>query len=315
MWPSRNSISAAVGTAAVTFSVWAMAQPPGEGPDGGPQRVRGMRMFPVMAALDANDDGEISAEELARATEALKALDKNSDGKLSDDELRPNFPGREGRPGFAGRGEGGVGPGIFGRGGPEGERGREGMIARLMELDRNKDGKLDKDEVAGRMQGLVTRADADQDGVVTREELEKLLTRERTDGSPRDGGDRGPRAEGDRGPRDGGDRGPRPEGDRGPRDGGDRGPRDGGDRGPRPEGDRGPREGGDRVAFGRGPFGGGPLAGRVEEVTDRVFEFDTDKDGKLSREEFAKYLESVNVRREDGRGRGEGREGRPQRPE
>ncbi|MES2573097.1 MAG: EF-hand domain-containing protein [Verrucomicrobiota bacterium] len=44
---------------------------------------------PLMAALDANKDGEIDAAELANASAALKALDKNGDGKLSGEEIRP----------------------------------------------------------------------------------------------------------------------------------------------------------------------------------------------------------------------------------
>ncbi|MFQ3167489.1 MAG: hypothetical protein ACI8QI_000015 [Limisphaerales bacterium] len=52
-----------------------------------------MRMFPVMAALDKDGNGEISAEEIKGAVAALKKLDKNKDGKLTEDELRPSFGG------------------------------------------------------------------------------------------------------------------------------------------------------------------------------------------------------------------------------
>ena len=95
-----------------------IAQPPGgrgvgrqgRGPrpgggDFGPPR------FPVMTALDANQDGEISAAEVENAAAALKKLDRNSDGKLSQEELRPQFAGRGG-PGGPG------GPGGRGRMGP-----------------------------------------------------------------------------------------------------------------------------------------------------------------------------------------------------
>lgn len=51
---------------------------------------------PLVAALDANKDGEIDASEIAKASDALKSLDKNSDGKLTRDELRPAR--REGGP-------------------------------------------------------------------------------------------------------------------------------------------------------------------------------------------------------------------------
>src|SRR5688500_12240744 len=67
------------------------------GPGAGP---RGMAS-PLMAALDANKDGELDATEISNATAALKKIDKNGDGKLSREELRPERPagGRgEGRP-------------------------------------------------------------------------------------------------------------------------------------------------------------------------------------------------------------------------
>jgi hypothetical protein len=69
--------------------------------------------LPLMVALDADANGEISAEEIEGAAAALKKLDKNSDGVLTREELRPDFGGREG--GFRGR-EGGR------EGGPDGPR-------------------------------------------------------------------------------------------------------------------------------------------------------------------------------------------------
>lgn len=44
---------------------------------------------PVLAALDADHDGEISAWEIDRAAAALKKLDRNHDGYLTADELLP----------------------------------------------------------------------------------------------------------------------------------------------------------------------------------------------------------------------------------
>ena len=60
-----------------------------------------MQALPVVVALDANGDGEISTEEIERAEEALAKVDKNGDGKLSGDEVRPSRGGsqRERRPG------------------------------------------------------------------------------------------------------------------------------------------------------------------------------------------------------------------------
>lgn len=48
-----------------------------------------MRFHPVLAALDADHDGEISASEIANSPAALKRLDKNRDGSLTADELAP----------------------------------------------------------------------------------------------------------------------------------------------------------------------------------------------------------------------------------
>ena len=93
----------------------------GRGGQGGPGGF--LRMFPVMAALDSDGNGEISSEEIKGAVAALKKLDKNKDGKLTEDELRPNFGGRGGasgqRPSRGGEGRGGQRPsgGGEGRGG------------------------------------------------------------------------------------------------------------------------------------------------------------------------------------------------------
>jgi len=71
---------------------------PGEGiRPGGREGGRGnfMRVDPILAALDTNADGEISAGEIAAAPTALKKLDTNGDGQLSADEVRVNpGPGR-----------------------------------------------------------------------------------------------------------------------------------------------------------------------------------------------------------------------------
>ena len=59
-----------------------------------------MRVLPIMTALDADGDGEISDAEIKDAVAALRKLDKNKDGKLSAEELRPSFGGnRSGRGG------------------------------------------------------------------------------------------------------------------------------------------------------------------------------------------------------------------------
>lgn len=136
----------------------------GRGPGGRGGRDM-MRMLPVMAALDADGDGVISAEEINNAPAALRKLDKNGDGKLTEDELRPNFP--QGGPGGRGFGERG-GPGGFG--GPSPDE----IVKQLLEFDKNGDGQLSKSEVPERMSGLFERGDTNKDGVLSKEELRKL---------------------------------------------------------------------------------------------------------------------------------------------
>ncbi|HVX15807.1 MAG TPA: EF-hand domain-containing protein [Pirellulales bacterium] len=70
-----------------------------------------------------------------------------------------------------------------------------GSVAKMMAFDKDEDGKLSKAEVTdARLEALFDRADADKDGVVTKEELTALFTREaasvRAGGGP--GGRGGP---------------------------------------------------------------------------------------------------------------------------
>ncbi len=84
--------------------------PGGPGNQAGPggQGMGGRRPMipPVIAALDANHDGVVDAEEIANAPAALKKLDKNGDGKLTMDELLPPPPQGMGGPGGDRQGQG-----------------------------------------------------------------------------------------------------------------------------------------------------------------------------------------------------------------
>jgi len=73
-----------LGGALVLIAGFAMGQVDGERPPRPPN--------PLVAALDVDGDGQISAEEIAGASEALLALDANADGALTQDELRPPPP-------------------------------------------------------------------------------------------------------------------------------------------------------------------------------------------------------------------------------
>jgi hypothetical protein len=68
--------------------------PPPEGgrPPGGNKPPGHRPPPPLIAALDTNKDGTLSAEELKAATESLLGLDKDGNGELSPQELFPHGP-------------------------------------------------------------------------------------------------------------------------------------------------------------------------------------------------------------------------------
>ncbi len=189
---------------------------PGQGRGPGPERGFRPPTPPLMLALDADKDGELSSDEIKNAATALKTLDKDEDGKLSREELRPQFA----RPGdgdaFRGPGSGGEGrPGDFrrpqpggrgpGGGGEEGGPARAGagsrggnFVDRIMGCDSNKDGKVSKDEMPEPMQRLLERVDTNEDGAIDRKEAEAMVERFRArQGGPARGAAPGGRAGGE----------------------------------------------------------------------------------------------------------------------
>src|SRR5207248_59315 len=64
----------------------------------GPGRDGQRPMLPLLAALDANHDGVIDADEIKNASAALLKLDKNGDGKLTREEFMGRPPGRSDGP-------------------------------------------------------------------------------------------------------------------------------------------------------------------------------------------------------------------------
>lgn len=166
-----------------------------DGPGGGAQSV--MRRSPILNAVDVNQDGVLSAAEIANAPAQLRKLDKNGDGKLSAAEAGIQAPGGGGRGGEGrggGRGEGAKGPKV-----PDAEPpSAEELTATLMMFDADHDGKLQKSEVPERLQGLFERGDTNHDGVLTREEIIKLAEANRQaalgggGGGGRGGGKGGP---------------------------------------------------------------------------------------------------------------------------
>ena len=70
------------------------------------------------------------------------------------------------------------------------------FVKKLMAFNKGKDGKLTKEELTDkRLHALFDRADANKDGVVTREELEALFTKETVVGGG-DKGDKGDKGKG-----------------------------------------------------------------------------------------------------------------------
>ena len=152
-----------------------MAQPP-EGPR------RFMRFNPIFGALDTDGDGELSKGEIKNAAKSLRRLDANKDGQITMEEVRPDFGG----------GQGGIEGGRRGEGGPRGggppvDRGNdaEKMVKTLMAFDKNGDGKLSKDELPERMQGMLERGDSNKDGFLTPDEIRAMARAQQ----PASGGD------------------------------------------------------------------------------------------------------------------------------
>jgi|GEM_PF-5569498 len=107
-----------------------------------------MTRQPIFKALDANADGELSAEEIAGASAALVTLDKNGDGKLSGEEIRP---ARQ----------------------PRGDSPQQAAHQMMEALDKNKDGKITADELSDRQKAMIERQDINKDGALTEDELIK----------------------------------------------------------------------------------------------------------------------------------------------
>ena len=154
-------------------------RPPGEGGQRGQGGGAGqggpggfMARLPLVIALDKDKDGALSAEEIAGASAALLTLDKDADGKLSAEEIRPAPMQR-------------------------GESPHQVAHRTLESFDKNADKKITADELPERMKAMIGRADADKDGAVTEEELEKMIEKETPPPAPPGGGERGPRPEGE----------------------------------------------------------------------------------------------------------------------
>lgn len=118
---------------------------------------------PVLAALDLDRDGTLSARELAAAPVLLSALDLNADGKISPDERQALSA--EGRPVRAARGA--------------------TTFTLVLALDANADGDLQLMELANAVSSL-QRLDVNHDGQLTPNELRPALVAHHRPAKPAD---------------------------------------------------------------------------------------------------------------------------------
>jgi Ca2+-binding EF-hand superfamily protein len=107
------------------------------------------------AAMDANNDGRITREEWRGSDTSFKVHDWNGDGVLSGDEVRVGAQ-RRGR--------------VEQDFEPEGLALRDWSPSRFASIDRNRDGRVTRDEWFYDMDGFL-RADRNRDNVLTRAEF------------------------------------------------------------------------------------------------------------------------------------------------
>ena len=104
------------------------------------------RASPLLAALDANNNGVLEAEEIANAGKSLLKLDADKNGTLAESELQPANPDKV----------------------STADRNRSALL--MTTLDLNGDGQLDGSEIAEASRSLL-KLDTDGDGQLSKNEL------------------------------------------------------------------------------------------------------------------------------------------------
>ena len=138
----------------------------GQGPGGGGPAGMFQR-FPVLAALDADSSGDISAAEMRDSASALAALDADQSGTLALNELMPRFGGRGG-------------PG-------RGPRPSPRSLPVMAAIDRDADGEITSEEL-GSASAALRSLDSDGDGSLSESEMMPAPPESRGPGGGRPGG-------------------------------------------------------------------------------------------------------------------------------
>ena len=281
------------------------AQPPNRQEGQQPPQRTAAEFISRLRSMDVNKDGKIAKDELPeRMQSILTRVDTNKDEVIDEQELKTledRFKGNATqRPQENGRqGERPQGQRPQGQPPAQAQQGQQrtigGFIARLREMDTNKDGKISKDEIPERMQSILTRVDTNNDDSIDEKELKALATRV--------GGNAGQRPQGD------GQQTDRPQGQRPPGFGGQGGRP--GQPGGRPDGfgasnPQGQRPPGFGGQGGRPGQGGQPgqVGGRTALPPLPIFMvLDRDRNGELSKEEVANAAKALAQLDRDGNGK------------
>jgi len=110
---------------------------------------------------------QAAASQTGLSDDSQAAKEDNAGGRKKGDAA---FKGRKGGKGNAAfKGKGGKGRGSGGLTADQ-------IVERIMGFDKNKDGKISKDELPERMHGLIAKGDTNKDGALDKDEIKKLAT-------------------------------------------------------------------------------------------------------------------------------------------